>query len=69
LQKSGQHSLREVPLESEEDIDRLLSEVLDAPKELQLDDSDFHLVADELATIKSFVDCSQKYVKHSLEGD
>ncbi len=41
----------EVPLESDDDINRLLADVLDAPKELQLDDSDFELGSNELATI------------------
>jgi hypothetical protein len=42
---------------------------MDAPKELQVDDSDFHQAEDELSTIKSFIDSSQKYAKHVVRGD
>jgi len=45
----------------------LLKEVLEAPKELQLDDSDFNQdSSNDLTTIRSFVDSSQKYAKHAL---
>jgi hypothetical protein len=55
-----------VPLASDEDIEKLLSEVMQAPQELKLDDSAFHSDPIELATIRSFVDSSQKYAKHAL---
>ena len=52
-----------VPLDSDSEIDRLLSEVMMPPcSEDDIPDS-----TDELTQIHAFIDSSQRYAKHSVE--